>query len=543
VVFVKHFIIDGIGPFFSFSDGKINWSKVPFSDLEKSGELDKSKLDKIKSDFKRFVKSVSSMGYNSITLDNLSHLVVFDFYDDVFKKKLEDYRSLYLDLFSIASSEGLDVFITSDVMFFNSSIKSYCKGRLSSIISLLSKGVNSFFSDFDIKGIIFRIGECDGVDVKGDFKSELVLKSVKDARFFIKSLLPVFEKFDKLLIFRTWSVGAYGLGRMMWDSSTFCSIFDGFDSKNLIVSMKYGEADFFRFLELNPLFFKSGVKKIVELQARREYEGFGRFPSFVGWQYARYSHDLKDCSDLVGICVWCQTGGWSSFKSLTFLDSSSVWNELNVFACIRLFRYSASVSSIVSDFGRKFGNPVLFEELLSLSDDVFESVWYFRDIANKRLFFRKIRVPPLLWIFWDTVLVNGFIISFLKSFVSDRHKLAKEGILSLSKLDRMLEIAGSLSIPGHGVDFMHDFFHALVEHRNYLLGFRQHHSLKEFEGFSFVKGDSVFFSQYLVRFFVRENYNLIFSDRFLSFFGKFFVNNFNFGDLSKQGMIPSVIFK
>jgi tetratricopeptide (TPR) repeat protein len=41
--------------------------------------------------------------------------------------------------------------------------------------------------------------------------------------------------------------------------------------------LKYGDADFFRFRALNPLFFRGPQQKLIELQCRREYEGMGEY--------------------------------------------------------------------------------------------------------------------------------------------------------------------------------------------------------------------------------------------------------------------------
>ena len=143
----------------------------------------------------------------------------------------------------------------------------------------------------------------------GTFKSRLVVHTPGQCRRFLKRVLPTFEKYDKTLIVRTWTLGAFPVGDLMWNRKTFDEVFGRIYSDNLIVSHKYGETDFFRYLNMNPLFFDSPVRQIMELQSRREYEGFGEFPSFVGHDYERYARYLSTCENVVGISVWCQTGG------------------------------------------------------------------------------------------------------------------------------------------------------------------------------------------------------------------------------------------
>ena len=59
--------------------------------------------------------------------------------------------------------------------------------------------------------------------------------------------------------------------------------------------MKHGESDFFRYLPLNRSFFRVKQRKLLELQARREYEGAGEYPSFIGWDCERFAEELSGC--------------------------------------------------------------------------------------------------------------------------------------------------------------------------------------------------------------------------------------------------------
>jgi hypothetical protein len=75
---------------------------------------------------------------------------------------------------------------------------------------------------------------------------------ISSVRFF--PFLPVFEHFNKYLIFRTWTIGAYKIGDLIWNEKTYEQVLQGIQSKNFIVSMKYGDTDFFDQLRLDPLF-------------------------------------------------------------------------------------------------------------------------------------------------------------------------------------------------------------------------------------------------------------------------------------------------
>jgi hypothetical protein len=310
------------------------------------------------------------------------------------------------------------------------------------------------FSEFkDVDGVIFRIGESDGVDVKSDFASRIVIKNARQANDYIKSMLPVFEKFNKLFIFRTWSVGAYKIGDIMWNEKTFEKTFSGIESANFIISMKYGEADFFRHLELNELFFKTKCRKIVELQTRREYEGFGVYPSFIGWDYKKIYDGLKNDPYFSGIHVWCQTGGWSGFKNYTFLKNSSFCNELNTVVTLNIFKKKHSVTKAVKEFYGEV-NYRAFLKFLKLTNDVINNLLYDPCFAVKKLYFNKSRVPTILHIFWDNITVTDAVIEFYNAFNEEnKEKSIRAAILSLNKIKKIKEL-----LPFIKADFDYNFY-------------------------------------------------------------------------------------
>lgn len=466
-------IIDGVGPFFrGYREECVNWSKVPFDNLEKDGEVDKDKFRLIKEDFRRLVSIGVDLGFNAITVDDLAHLVVHDFYPPKLKNKLRSYRAQYRKLFDIAAGAGLDVLVTTDIMYFNKAILSTVGRSDAAIARFLCESLESLFADFpEVKGVITRIGECDAVDVEGDFRSKLVVRKPAQARFYIKSLLPVFEKHDRKFIFRTWTVGAYRIGDLSWNRNTYDETFEGIESENFIISMKYGESDFFRFLPLNKLFFRSRHKKIIELQARREYEGFGEYPSFIGWDYSVYRDQLSNAENMAGFSVWCQTGGWGPFKRLTFLEDSSIWNEVNTYVTFKLFAENASVEEAVKGFCIwKYNGAARYErfmELLSLSDEVIKELLYLDDFARQKIFFRRLRVPPLLSVYWDQILVNHRMRKLLKCFVSDREAKIRQGYAALEKINRMIGLVSEMGMDSRDLHFEHDTFRILAMAREY----------------------------------------------------------------------------
>ncbi len=465
------FMIDGIAPFFrNVKSKRINWSKIPFADFEESGGLTPEGMDELCADFQQYISSVASAGYNVVTLDDLAHICLFESYPPELTLKLESYRALYRRLFALAAAGGLQVYLTTDLMFFNEAIFKAVGGRLSKVVLWLRERLREVFSEFDgVGGIVFRFGESDGSDVKSDFRSRLILRRPAQARFIIKKLLPVFAELGKNMVFRIWSIGAYRIGDLLWNPSTFDLVFKKIKSKNLIISIKYGESDFFRYLRTNPLFFHSDHKKIVEFQARREYEGFGLYPSFAGFDCEEHIARLKRTKNVVGISVWAQTGGWGKSRRLTYLRKSPVWVELNIFVLAYIAR-GGNCAQAVREFCSRFlpeADAGKFIEFLRLSDEVIKQLLYISDFAGRQLFFRRLRLPPTLFVFWDRIMITADVGRILSCLVRDKEKMLAEGREALDKIKQMQEMALEFNLPSEGLDYQLATFEILQAARVY----------------------------------------------------------------------------
>ena len=225
----------------------------------------------------------------------------------------------------------------------------------------------------------------------------------------------------KYLIFRTWTVGAHRIGDLIWHRGTLEKTLEGLDSPNLIVSMKHGEGDFFRYLPLNRAFFRAFFRvkkrKLLELQARREYEGAGEYPSFIGWACEGFARELSQVENVVGISVWCQTGGWHRFRRRAYLeaDGRDIWIRLNTEAAITVFRHGKPADSAVESLlGPERAFAAL--ELLDHADTVIRELLYIRDFARQKLFFRRVRIPPLLHVYWDSLFINHGVRKVMRIF-------------------------------------------------------------------------------------------------------------------------------
>lgn len=450
-------LFDALGPFFATHGNQsaagpvkpINWSKIPFADLERDGDLDPVKVEAIVAEFARYIAAMAALGYNAVAIDDLAHLAVHDFYPEPLTRKLGAYRHLYERLFALVAAQGLRLFILTDYLFANPAIERHLATTGQTEADFFADSIQRALTSFpQIAGIVLRIGESDGVDVAGDFTSRLAIRRPREARSLLRKILPVCEAHGATLIVRTWTLGAYPVGDLIWNPRTYDAVFGGLDSPSLIVSLKYGDADFFRYLALNPLFFHGPHRKLIEFQCRREYEGMGEFPSFVGWLYARYLTELRSRPNSVVGMFALQGGGWAPFAKLAFCGEGSLWNELNAFATAKLFRGDNPVEEIVAAFCRERGiaDSAEFLRLLALSEEAIERGLYVRAFAEQVQYFRRVRIPPLTWVFWNNVTTSGLIGLLHRYRVRDTAVAIAEGRQAVATVREMIQLAGRIGL-------------------------------------------------------------------------------------------------
>lgn len=470
------FIIDGSAPFFvpGVDGTRKNWSKAPLTGLQMHGKIPAKIAEQICSALTVYCKKVRAIGYTAISFDDLAHITLFDFYPYMLSRTVHSYQKLFRRVFRIAREAGLKIFITTDLMFWNSFIESHVAGRDNRLRELFVEAVDRLFDLFpQVDGLITRIGEPDGMDVNSLFKSRMVIRSPRQCNRWLRAVLPVFEAQEKLLVFRTWGLGAFRIGDINWNPETQKRAFAQIESSSLILSHKYGAGDFFRFLPLNDFFQDSPHMQIIELQARREYEGFGVFPAYVGRQYEQYRDALASCPTLRGISVWCQTGGWSHFDRLTFLETSSPWNELNTIAAVRLFTTDKPAQDVLSEFcAERFGkqDSEKIKEMVDLFDTLIDRLWYFAPFAQQAVWFRRLRVPPLLWIFWDTLLVNRALRLVFSTFQGNDKSLRQEDRKQRKVLRRLRKLTEDCAVETKDLAMAVDTFDLLFQLRKFYLG-------------------------------------------------------------------------
>ncbi|MDP4646737.1 MAG: hypothetical protein NWS80_06355 [Akkermansiaceae bacterium] len=466
------FLIDAIGPFFrGYEKRRINWSKIPFPHLKTSGEEAEAQWQTIHADLRHFAKEVSALGYNAVTLDDLAHLAAHPLHEPEIATDITYFRKQFTTIFDMLTGEfGLKVFLTSDIIPLTPAIDAALGESPEKLEAYYLSLVTGILDDFpQLSGLILRIGESDGNDVTDPIRTRLHLRNPRETNRLLRKLLPEFDSRGKKLILRTWTVGAHSIGDLIWHRGTLAETLDGITSPNFIISMKHGESDFFRHIPLNKAFFRTSVPKIIELQARREYEGAGEYPSFIGRDCEHFARELQGAENVIGMSVWCQTGGWHRFRRLAFLPGnkhSDIWIRLNVATAIHIFKHGHSVEkAIEATLGADRAPAAL--ELLRHADTVIHQLLYIEDFARQKLFFRRVRIPPLLNVYWDCLFINHAVSKILRHFVPDPEHALRAGAAATSLFPEMIRLAEKADLPTDDIAHMRDFFSLLMLARQY----------------------------------------------------------------------------
>ena len=468
----KIFLIDAIAPFFrGYSKRRINWSKIPFGHLETEGAEAEKQWQVIEEESGHFARRVSELGYNAVTLDDLAHLSIHPWFEEEVRVRNGSLGERFRRVMRCHLDRGMRVFVTSDVICTSQAIEERVGKSRESMEEWYGEMIRGFFENFpEVSGFILRIVGSDGLDVKDAVRSRLHVRTAREARGLLQRLLPIFEELGKTLILRTWTVGAHPIGDLIWHRDRVAQMVKGIRSKALILSFKHGDSDFFRYLPLSEVLAKTKQAKIIEFQGRREYEGAGEYPSFIGWDCECFQKELAEDKNLVGFSMWCQTGGWHGFSRRPFVTERAtdeeVWIALNCVSAVGTFRYKRSCEESIEGYlGEKRAKAAI--QLLRLSDTVIHRLLYIPSFAREELFFRRVRIPPLFHVYWDCIFCTSSVRKLMRCFVPDHEEALRDVEEVLPLFEEMKALAGQALLPVRDIEFMQDTFTLMALARSY----------------------------------------------------------------------------
>jgi hypothetical protein len=139
---------------------------------------------------------------------------------------------------------------------------------------------------------------------------------------------------------------------------------------------------------------------------------------------------------------------------------------------VKLFHGTETADEAVAEFSQKRfpgkdSAPLI--KIMQLSDKAIKGLWYLPEFSEQVFFFRRLRIPPLLWIYWDTIIINATLRRILRRLVVNRKESIDDGFRILNNIKDMKDLASELRMDTHDFDFMYATFELLLKLRIYML--------------------------------------------------------------------------
>jgi Glycosyl hydrolase family 67 C-terminus len=413
--------------------------------LEAPPYVDGPALERVDREWRTYVERMLEYGNNAITVPLLLELIDFDrlnrgaavragrspvyHADTSYLARHAAVRRQLKPLVDWTHARGMQVFLGADMLALTPPLEDYLRSLAPAakatagietsnpaVWEIYRAGIEELFDTIpSIQGLVIRIGEAGSLyNTTGwPYRSEMAIRDAASLRAMLQGLLPAFEARGKTLVLRSWTVGVGQLGRLHTDPRVYERVLGDINSPALIVSTKFTAGDFFSHLPLNPTLFRGNHRRLVELQARPEFEGFGAFPDFLGNEHARALRILTSTNPrIAGIYLWSQLGGplRAGPRSLYPFHGFWLWTDANVYVASRLaLDPGADVGQLARQWATAtFGDdPRVIDAVANVLTRTREAVlqgFYIRPFAERDVRVPGLELPPLMWIFdWDVV--------------------------------------------------------------------------------------------------------------------------------------------
>jgi hypothetical protein len=411
--------------------------------LERSPYVNQAALDRVDREWRDYVRRMLDYGNNAIVVPMLLELIDFERVGapqsiagtlpiyapgSAYRARHDAVRRQFGRLFDWTRQQGMQVFLDTDMLTLTPPLSRHLRalshgaGAVGidtsdpAVWQVYRAGLEELFDRMpSITGVVIRFGEGGSLYNGEDwpYRSEMAVRDAASLRAMLHGLLPLFEARDKTLILRSWTVGIGPLGRLHVDPDVYERVLGDIDSPALIVSTKFTAGDFFSYLPVNPTLVRGRHRRIVELQAKPEFEGFGAFPNFLGYEHARALREIHAVNpQVVGMYVLAQFGGplRAGPRMLYPLHGYWWWTDANVYVASRLgIEPDADVDALARRWASAtFGpDPRIVDavaRVLRLSREAVLDGFYIRPFAERRVSVPGLELPPLMWIFeWDMV--------------------------------------------------------------------------------------------------------------------------------------------
>jgi hypothetical protein len=434
--------------------------------LESDPWIDPERRAAVVGDWRRYLRRMHDYGSNGVVVEGFLELLTLDRLegpgvyssDDPRRRQHEASRALFVSLIDDARALGMDVYLKTDLPAVTPALARHMRTELPGAGTGDAEFWQVYAAAFDelferlpgLAGVVVRIGEGGPLfsTETAEPTSYVGVREPEQLRVMLRTLLPVFERHGRSMVLRTWSVGVGALGDLHNDPEVYRRALEAIDSPALIVSTKFVQGDYFGFLPLNPTLLTGRHRRLVEMQARREYEGFGALPNYLGYAHARALAALQAANpNIVGTFLWTQEGGPLRAGPLSLYEVAGfwTWTDANVYATSKLALDPGADPSALAEawVEERFGDsPDVVRELgsvLETSREALEKALYVRPYARRRVEIAGVDAPPILQVFeWDVLAGWSSVLATLYRSVSDDVETPiEEGYEALALAERM----------------------------------------------------------------------------------------------------------
>ncbi|MGY0021166.1 hypothetical protein ACVHNB_19565 [Streptomyces sp. YJ-C3] len=413
-------------------DYSLNSDVVGRALLPRAPWVDGAEVGRIGQQFRTLVRHAVRDGYNGVVVPGFLEYVTFSGVgdgrsvypaDDVHVARARAMVKAFAPVWRYAHEAGMRVYFQTDMLALSPPLRRYLErefGRLDTenpkLWSVYAAGLEELFHAMPFaSGVMIRTGEGGSAyRLPGwDYTSAIEVTTAGSVRAMLRSLLGAAERAggDREVIFRTWSVGVGAVGDLHTNPASYRAVLDGMDDPRLIVSTKYSQGDFYSHLPLNPTLLGGSQRRIVEFQARREFEGQGALPDDLAeLEQTALRRFLSANPHIEGVWTWAQTGGPLYAGPRSLYLRTGFWQlwDVNVYLTARLAQdpetdvAKARTAWIRRTFSDDPATVAAIGRILGLSRATITKGLYIGPYADTSAKALGLEPPPMMWIFeWD----------------------------------------------------------------------------------------------------------------------------------------------
>jgi hypothetical protein len=445
---------------------RVLMSEEPFVDSAAMAEVD--------AQFRAFVDRMAVYGYNGLVMKGFLEFVDFDHVgsgEEVepagspFRVRRAVLRSALAGMLAYAREMGFSVVMSTDMLALSEPLEAYMNAQFGGIDAadprlweVYRAGLKELFEELPhVDGLMIRIGEAGTVyNVEGwPYYSSLDVRTVESVRLMLEALAEEAALHGRRLFFRSWSVGVGEVGAMHTSPEMFDRILGGLKAPDLVVSTKFVMGDFYSHLPLNPTLVAGEHPRIVELQARREFEFFASFPNFLGREHQQALQAYRSAGPHIeGLWVWAQEGGPQRRSPISLYPFHGFWQliDADVYVAAHLgWDPDADIRRLLDGWVRRTlgGEEDVVRAVRTILLDSREPVvkgLYIGPFARRQVRALGLEPPPMMWIFeWDILTASSSVLSAI--YLASREELEEavaEGFEAVALVRHQRERLGEI---------------------------------------------------------------------------------------------------